>query len=92
MFKHGWFHLGLNHERNLRKIRILTFISLVNKHDEIAFEELSKELNINVENVESFIIDGKIMFMPGITLTVLYIDREIYFLSVENEACPCTDR
>ncbi|CAB4013294.1 eukaryotic translation initiation factor 3 subunit M-like [Paramuricea clavata] len=48
---------GLNHERNLRKIRILTFISLVNKHDEITFEELSKELNINVENVESFIID-----------------------------------
>ena len=48
---------GLNHERNLRKIRILTFISLVNKRDEITFEELSKELNLNVDDVESFIID-----------------------------------
>jgi hypothetical protein len=33
----------------------------VNKRDEITFEELSKELNINVENVESFIIDGKVI-------------------------------
>jgi hypothetical protein len=55
------FHVGLNHERNLRKIRILTFISLVNKRDEISFEELSKELNINIEDVESFIIEGKVI-------------------------------
>jgi hypothetical protein len=55
------FHVGLNHERNLRKIRILTFISLVNKRDEISFEELSKELNINTEDVESFIIEGKVI-------------------------------
>ena len=34
-------------------------MSLVNKHDEISFEELSKELNINVEDVERFIIEGK---------------------------------
>ena len=33
----------------------------MNKHDEISFEELSKELNINVDDVESFIIDGTCM-------------------------------
>lgn len=48
---------GLNHERNLVKMRILTFLSLVHKHNEMTFEELSKELDINVDDVEGFIIE-----------------------------------
>lgn len=56
------FGLGLNHEKNLRKMRILSFVSLVNKHGEITFEELSKELDINVDDVESFVINGKLFF------------------------------
>ena len=43
-------------------MRILSFVSLVNKHGEITFEELSKELDINVDDVESFVINGKLFF------------------------------
>lgn len=46
----------------MTKMRILSFVSLVNKWEEISFEDLSKELQINLADVESFIIDGKCDF------------------------------
>jgi ABC-type metal ion transport system substrate-binding protein len=53
--------LALSHEMNLKKMRILTVMDIgVNKH-EISFDELANQLELNVDDVEGFIIEGMIM-------------------------------
>ena len=49
----------MNHDKNITKMRTLTFVSLVHKHNEMSFEELSKELDINDDDVEGFIMEGE---------------------------------
>jgi translation initiation factor 3 subunit M len=51
--------LGINHERNINKMRILTFMSLGENSKVLSFDLLQQQLQINAEEVESFIIDGK---------------------------------
>lgn len=50
-------HWKLDHEKNLRKMRQLTFMQLVEGCTEISFETISKELNLSETEVERFIID-----------------------------------
>jgi len=49
--------LGLNHEANLRKMRILTFMQLAETQSEISFPEIQKHMQINEDDVEDFLID-----------------------------------
>ena len=51
---------GLNHEDNLRKIRVLTLSSLATSHvqKELAYAKISQALNIPNEDVEYWVIDG----------------------------------
>ncbi|XP_031569542.1 eukaryotic translation initiation factor 3 subunit M-like [Actinia tenebrosa] len=50
--------LGLSNELNLKKMRILTVMEIgVNKH-EISFDELANQLDINVDDVEGFVIEA----------------------------------
>lgn len=49
--------LGLNHEQNLRKIRLLTFMQMAETQKEISFDTIRTELQINEESVESFVIE-----------------------------------
>jgi len=49
--------LGLNHEANLRKMRILTFMQLAETQSEISFPEIQKHMQINQDDVEDFLID-----------------------------------
>lgn len=48
---------GLNHEQNLKKMRLLSFMQLAESNPEVTFEELQKELQITEDEVEPFIIE-----------------------------------
>lgn len=50
--------VGLNHEQNMKKMRLLSFMQLAESNPEISFDVIEKELQINTEEVESFIIEG----------------------------------
>ncbi|RMX60073.1 hypothetical protein pdam_00004497 [Pocillopora damicornis] len=49
---------GLTHEKNLHKMRVLTFMSLGEAKSEVHFDDLCKELNISVGEIEEFIIEA----------------------------------
>ena len=59
----GWHDrsclVGLSHEENMQKMRILTLMQMAETMKEIDFETLQKELQVAPEDVESFIIDGE---------------------------------
>jgi len=48
---------GLSHEACLDKMRILTLMSIAEQHTELTFAQLRREMHIEEEQVESFIID-----------------------------------
>lgn len=50
--------LGLNHEQNIKKMRILTFMQMAESNPEISFDDIISELSIEEKNVEAFIIEG----------------------------------
>jgi len=49
--------LGLKHEDNLRKMKLLSFMQLAENRGEITFEEIQSSIQINEEEVEEFLID-----------------------------------
>lgn len=50
--------LGLRHEQSLQKMRLLTFMQIAETKKDIPFETLQRELQINAEMVELFVIDA----------------------------------
>ncbi|XP_044728174.1 eukaryotic translation initiation factor 3 subunit M isoform X2 [Chrysoperla carnea] len=48
---------GLNHEQNLKKMRLLTFMQLAETQSEMSFDLIQEELQITENEVEAFIID-----------------------------------
>ncbi|XP_034825689.1 eukaryotic translation initiation factor 3 subunit M [Maniola hyperantus] len=48
---------GLNHELNIKKMRILTFMQMAEANPEITFDEIVSELQIEEKHVEAFIIE-----------------------------------
>lgn len=49
---------GMNHEKNIDKLRILTLMSLAENNKELPFETLQKQLKIEADEIESFVIDA----------------------------------
>lgn len=49
---------GLDHEQNMKKMRLLSFMQLAERNPEISFDVIEKELQIKPDDVESFIIEG----------------------------------
>lgn len=49
--------LGLNHEQNLQKMRLLTFMQMAEGQKEISYEIIMEELKIGREEVEPFVFD-----------------------------------
>lgn len=49
---------GLNHEQNITKMRILSFMQMAESNPEISFDEIISELQIEEKDVEAFIIEG----------------------------------
>ena len=52
-------YLGINHENNIRKMRFLTFLSITSQQNEIEYSSLAKQLDLNEDDIEEFVIDGK---------------------------------
>ncbi|KAG9352103.1 hypothetical protein JZ751_020516 [Albula glossodonta] len=50
--------LGLSHEQNMAKMRLLTFLGMAAEMKEISFDTLMEELQIGVDDVEAFVIDA----------------------------------
>lgn len=50
-------NLGISHEANMHKMRLLTFMQLAESKKEITFAEIEKELQLKPEKVESFVVD-----------------------------------
>lgn len=50
---------GMNHEKNVNKMRILSLMSLAENSKELPFDLLQKQLQIEADEIESFVIDGK---------------------------------
>ena len=53
------FVLAVKHERNLSKMRLLTFLQIAENQKEMTFEAIEKGMQISTDEVESFIIEGK---------------------------------
>lgn len=49
--------LGLSHEQNIQKMRLLTFMQMAENKKEIPFSVIESELQLKPEEVEGFIID-----------------------------------
>jgi len=49
---------GMNHERNVNKMRILSLMSLAENSKELPFDLLQKQLQIEADEIESFVIDA----------------------------------
>ncbi|KAE8606777.1 hypothetical protein XENTR_v10010866 [Xenopus tropicalis] len=50
--------LGLSHEQNMEKMRLLTFMGMAVDNKEISFDTIQQELQIGADEVEAFIIDA----------------------------------
>ncbi|KAJ0179263.1 hypothetical protein K1T71_004975 [Dendrolimus kikuchii] len=48
---------GLNHEQNIKKMRILSFMQMAEIDPEISFDDLISELQIEEKDVEAFVIE-----------------------------------
>ena len=51
---------GLSHEDNMQKMRVLTFVQIAEGKSELSFETIEKELQLEADDVEAFIIDGEL--------------------------------
>jgi len=49
--------IGLQHEENMQKMRLLTFMQMAENKTEIDFDLIQKEMKLDADDVESFIID-----------------------------------
>jgi len=49
--------MGLDHSKLMKKMRILTLISMAEKSNELTFAQIQKELQLDPSQVEQFIID-----------------------------------
>lgn len=49
-----------NHEGNIRKMKILTTVSISCEQSEIEFTSLAKQLMLNEDEVEEFVIEGEL--------------------------------
>lgn len=49
--------LGLSHEQNLQKMRLLTFMQMAEGQKEIAYQNIMSELQISEKEVEPFVFD-----------------------------------
>ncbi|XP_053305503.1 eukaryotic translation initiation factor 3 subunit M isoform X1 [Spea bombifrons] len=50
--------LGLSHEQNMEKMRLLTFMGMAVENKEISFDTIQQELQIGADDVEAFVIDA----------------------------------
>ena len=65
---------GLSHEACLQKMRMLTLMSIAETQTEISFDKLCREMKLNEDDVERFILEGKETHKP-----VVIYENGVYF-------------
>lgn len=76
---------GLNHEQNMKKMRLLSFMQLAESNPEMTFDQLQKELQIKEDEVEPFIIEGNLdKVICAFKMLTLFLNS-----SVENKVGSC---
>lgn len=76
---------GLNHEQNIKKMRILSFMQMAETNPEITFDEIVSELQIEEKEVEAFIIEGIQFLLTGGLIDSLLQSRLSLRFEVEVE-------
>lgn len=71
---------GMNHEKNIDKLRILTLMSLAENNKELPFDLLQKQLRIEADEIESFVIDA--IRTKCIRCKIDHLARTVTILSV----------
>jgi len=71
--------LGLSHENNLQKMRLLTFMQIAEKQKEIKFESVETELQLKADEVEGFIVD--VLRTKLVKAKVDQVNRRIFVTS-----------
>ena len=51
--------LGLSHANNMKKMRLLTIISLAASSSEVTFDQIAQHLNLEEDKIEEFVINGE---------------------------------
>ena len=49
---------GIKHDRNMTKMRLLTFLQIAENQKEMSFDVIEKGMQIPTDEIESFIIEG----------------------------------
>lgn len=55
--------LGLDHQANVHKMKLLTVMSLAEDSSIISFETIQQQVQINAEQVEPFLLERKMYFV-----------------------------
>lgn len=55
--------LGLDHQANVHKMKLLTVMSLAEDSSIISFETIQQQVQVNADQVEPFLLERKIHFI-----------------------------
>ncbi|CAF3535924.1 unnamed protein product [Rotaria sp. Silwood2] len=72
---------GVKHERNITKMRLLTFLQIAESEKELTFDAIQKEMQISSDDIESFIIEAVRTKMIGCK-----IDHLVRKVIIDNTA------
>lgn len=80
---------GLNHEQNLKKMRLLSFMQMAESNSELSFDEITSELQIEEKDVEAFIIEGTVKKYDNafILMQLTQIGIDYRWMLVWNDVC-----
>lgn len=73
-------YVGLLHEQNMAKMRLLTFMGMAVENKEISFDTMQQELQIGADDVEAFVIDGKTEHFHLFLEFLIYMDHSKTFI------------
>ena len=73
---------GVKHDRNITKMRVLTFLQNAENQKEMTFETIRQDMQIPLEEVESFIIEGTVK-------TFFYSKIRSFLLAVRTKMVRC---
>jgi len=54
------YFTGLDHQANVHKMKLLTVMSLAEDSSIISFETIQQQVQVNADQVESFLLERKI--------------------------------
>ena len=60
----------LDHASCQHKMRLLTMMSLSNKTNELSFEVLQQQLELKLDEIEAFIVDGRCLYYIGCLIII----------------------